>query len=53
MEYNDKHAITIEKFVDTTCLTRYPRQIETTYNQGSEFISNEFRKLPIENNTRY
>ena len=30
--------------VETTWLTRYPRPMEITYYQGSEFIGHEFRK---------
>ena len=30
------------------CLTRYPRSMEITYTQGSEFIGHELRKSLIE-----
>ena len=48
MQYNDKRAISIANLVETTWLSRYPRPIEITYNQGSEFIGREFIKYLIE-----
>ena len=48
IQYDDKRAISIAKSVETKWLTRYPRPTEITYEQGSEFISNEFRKSLIE-----
>ena len=33
MQYNDKRAISIANLVETTWLSRYPRPIETTYDQ--------------------
>ena len=47
-EYDDKIAITISNLVETTCLTRYPRPMEITYDQGSELIFHEFRESLIE-----
>ena len=35
--------------METMWVTRYPRPIEITYEQGSEFIGHEFRKFVIEN----
>ena len=49
VQYYDKRTITILKLVETTWLSRYPIQIEITYDQGKEFISYEFRKSLIEN----
>ena len=34
--------------VETTCLYVYTRPMKITYDQGSEFIGNDFRKSPIE-----
>ena len=48
VRYYDKTAISIADLVENTCLSRYPRPIEITYNQGSEFIGHEFRKSLIE-----
>ena len=47
-KYNDKREISITNLVETTWLTRYPRPIEITYDQGSEFIGHDFRKFLIE-----
>ena len=43
MKYKDKRAIPIENLVETTWLSRHPRPMETTYDQGSEFIGHDFR----------
>ena len=48
MQYNYKRAISIANLVETMWLSRYPRPTEITYDQGSEFIDNEFRKPLIE-----
>ena len=40
--------ISIANLVETTCMSRHPRPIEITYDQGSEFIYHEFRKALIE-----
>ena len=45
---NDKRDISIANLVETTWLSRYPRPIEITYDQGSEFIVHEFIKSLIE-----
>ena len=34
-QYDDKIAIKISNLVETTWLTRYPRSMEITYDQGS------------------
>ena len=34
-QYNNKRAISIMNLVETMWLSRYPRLIETTYDQGS------------------
>ena len=33
-QYEDKRAIYIANLVETTCMSRYPRPIEITYDQG-------------------
>ena len=40
--------IPIANLVENMWLTRYPRKPQITYEQGSEFIGNEFRKSLIE-----
>ena len=47
-QYEDKITISIANLVETTWLSRNPRPMEITYDQGSEFIGHEFRKSPIE-----
>ena len=47
-EYDDKRAISIAKSVETTWLTIYPRPMKNTYDQRTEFIGHELRKLLIE-----
>ena len=47
-QYDNKILISIANLVETKWLTIYPRPMEITYDQGSEFIGNEFRKLLIE-----
>ena len=44
-QYNDKIAISIANLVETTWLSIYPRPIEITYDQGSEFIGHGFRNI--------
>ena len=34
-QYKDKIAISISNLVETTWLSRYPRPIEITYDQGN------------------
>ena len=51
-QYDNKIAIYIAKLVETTWLSRYPRPIESTYDQGSEFIGPEFIKSLIESEYR-
>ena len=47
-KHEDKIAISITNLVETTWLSRYPRPIEITYDQGKEFIGHKFRKSLIE-----
>ena len=47
-QYEDKRAISTANLVETTWMSRYPIPIETTYDQGKEFIGHEFRKSLIE-----
>ena len=47
-QYDDKTAISIVNLFETTWLTRYPRSMEITYYQRSEFIGHDFRKSLIE-----
>ena len=47
-QYDYKHAISVEKLVDTTWLDRYPRPMGIGYEQGLEFIGHEFKKSLIE-----
>ena len=48
MQYEYKRLMTIVNLVQTTCITRFPWSMKITYDQGSEFIDNEFRKSLIE-----
>ena len=41
-QYQDKIVISIVISVKTVSLSRYFRPVEVTYDQGSEFIGNEF-----------
>ena len=47
-QYYNKKVISIANLVETTWSTLYPRPMEITYDQGSEFIDHEFRKYLIE-----
>ena len=47
-QYTNKIEISIANLVETMWLSRYPRTMEITYNQGSEFIFHNFRKSLIE-----
>ena len=47
-KYNYKRAISVANLVETMWLSRYPIPMEITYDQGSWFISHEFRKSLIE-----
>ena len=47
-QYNNKKAITMENLVETTWLSIYPRPMEITYDQGSEFIGRELLKYLLE-----
>ena len=48
VQYDVNVAITIANLVETTWMSRYPRPIEITYDQGKEFIGREFIKSLIE-----
>ena len=48
LRYDFNKAINIASVVETTCLTRYPRSIEITYEQGKEIIDHKFQKSLIE-----
>ena len=48
VRYYGKRAITIANLVENMWLSRYPRLIEITYDQGKEFIGHGFRKSLIE-----
>ena len=48
VRHDVKRVITIVNLVETMRLSRYPRPIEITYDQGKEFIVHEFRKFLIE-----
>ena len=50
-QYNDKISIYTAKLFETTWLSRYPRPIEITYDQGNEFIGQEFRNIQFKHNT--
>ena len=47
-QYDDKIVISIVKLVETMWMFRYPRPMEITYDQESQFIGHEFRKSLIE-----
>ena len=48
MKYYYKRVISIANLVKKVWWTRYPRPMETTYDQGSEFIGHECQKSLIE-----
>ena len=47
-QYNNKILLPIVNFDETMLLTRYPRPMEITYDQVSEFISHKLSKSLIE-----
>ena len=47
-QYYYKREISIANLVETTCLSRYPRPVEITYDQGKYCIGHEFIKSLIE-----
>ena len=53
IQYDDKHAISIVKLVETTWLARYPQPMKIMYDQVSEFISHEFRNTRLKQNMGY
>ena len=48
IQYNNMRVISTADLVEIMWLSLYPRPMEITYDQGSEFISHEFRKSPVE-----
>ena len=52
LRYDDKRRYLFANLVENTWLSRYPRPIETAYDQGKEFIGHEFRKYPFEEEYR-
>ena len=51
-QYNNKIVISIANLVETMWLSRYPRPMEVTHDQVSEFIGREFIKSLIEEEYR-
>ena len=47
-QYEDKRSISIENLVETMWMSRYPRPIETTYDQGNGFFGHDIIKPLIE-----
>ena len=47
-QYNNKRVTEIANLVEITWLSRYPRPMDITYDQGKQFIGHEFRKFLIE-----
>ena len=47
-QHDNERLIYIANLVETTQLSRYPRPIEITHDQGREFIGHRFRKYLIE-----
>ena len=41
-QYDEKIAVSIVNLVETTWLAGYPRPMEITYDQGSDFIGHDF-----------
>ena len=48
VQYDDEKAIYIANLVETMWLYRYSIPMEITYDQGSEFIGDKYRKYLIE-----
>ena len=46
-KYEDKRATSIVNLVETKWMSRYPRPIKITYDQGKECIGHEFRRSLI------
>ena len=46
-QYRDKKLMMLANLIETTWLVRYPWPVEITYNQGGEFLGNEFQKILI------
>ena len=47
-QYNNTKAMTIANLVKTMWLVSYPRPVEIMYDQGGEFLGNEFGNILIE-----
>ena len=47
--YSDKKATTIANLLESMWLFRYPWPVESTYDQGGEFLGHEFKNSLIEN----
>ena len=47
-QYNDNRVISIENLVENKWLSRYPRPMDITYDQVSEFIGHDLIKSLIE-----
>ena len=44
-KYNNKRAMKIANFVETTWLVQYPWPVEITYDQGGEFLGRKFKSI--------
>ena len=42
-KYKDKRAMSIANLFETVWISRYPRPMDITYDQGKSFIGHEFR----------
>ena len=51
-QYDDKILIFFSNLVETTWISRYPRAIESMYDQGKEFIGHDFGKSLTETEYR-
>ena len=47
-QYKDKQYITTTNLVEITLIGRHPWPMEIMYDQGSEFISREFKKILVQ-----
>ena len=47
-QYNDKKAMTVVNFVETTWLVSYPWPVEITYGRGGELLGHELKNSLIE-----
>jgi transposase InsO family protein len=44
-QYDDKRAITVANIAEEEWFSRYPWPTQVTFDRGSEFIGNEFKKV--------